>query len=273
MNPMENEAFDRELQKKFNDFKPEISAGLWDKIATQLDARDKRNLAPMKGGRRFPAWWTTVAASILIVCGITYWYNRPVKVTYLHGRAAVEGESTAPSPVDLPIQDAAPAAEPLDIERLKRVFAKKDRKTDGNAPLRPTTAETAEQSIEVKTSGLLAANNEPAPPVKLVKTAEAEAARLPEQQVLPEKLPLLEETLVNVPDIQPLVAVEGEEETMLASATQIKQPFGVSIILNYVVGAVDQREEKLITFSNDDEGSLKLDFNFNIAKTKKRKVK
>src|SRR5690606_33105912 len=79
--------------------------------------------------------------------------------------------------------------------------------------------------------------------------------------------------IAGVPAIEPLLVLEDEEETMLASTEATRQAFGLSNILNYVVGTVDQRDEKLVTFSNDEEGSLKLDFNFGLAKNKKKKPK
>src|SRR3546814_20753313 len=90
----------------------------------------------------------------------------------------------------------------------------------------------------------------------------------------PTDQPVSRESIAStVPVIQPPVVLEDEEETLLAAAGESKQPFGVSNILNYVVGAVDQRDEKLVTFSNDGEGSLKLDFNFSLAKNKKKRIK
>ena len=38
MNPGKNNDFDRQLAGKFNDFRPEVPNGLWDKIASKLDA-------------------------------------------------------------------------------------------------------------------------------------------------------------------------------------------------------------------------------------------
>src|SRR5690606_29438940 len=99
-------------------------------------------------------------------------------------------------------------------------------------------------------------------------------ARNYESVIPPSTPPAIDETVAaTVPDIQPQVALEDEEETLSAASEAGKQPFGVSNILNYVVGAVDQREEKLVTFSNDGEGSLKLDFNFSLAKNKNKRIK
>lgn len=269
MNPKENNKFDRQLRGKFEDFRPEVPAGLWDKIATRLDAQEKAGVVPMVGKRRrLPAWWMAVAATLVAVCGVTYWYNRPVSVTYLQGGIVAEEGFAEPAAADtLQQDDPVPAVEPLDVERLKRFFAKKDRKPEGNNSPQPPPAEkqTVEQHVETAVPQL-AANETVQSRTYIAEKAMVEA-ELPVEELGSEKA-----ILANVPDIQPLVALE-EEETMLASAAQTKQAFGLSNILNYVVSTVDQREEKLVTFSNDDEGSLKLDFNFGLAKNKKKKLK
>lgn len=268
MNPDDKKEFDRQLADKFKDFKPDVPAGLWDRIATQLDAQESRPVATLKKKRRFPTWWISVAAAVLVVCGIAYWYNRPIPVTYLQARIAPEEEASEPV-VDVITEEPVPSAEPLDIAQLKRVFAKKNRKA-GNNERRDHIA-TAGQHANLPNKPVEAqqlATTEIEPPKGTSTTTIPATGTLPAQQAITS-----EEVIAAVPDIQPLVVSEEEEETLLASANDSRQPFGISNILNYVVSAVDQREEKLVTFSNDDEGSLKLDFNFSLAKNRKKKIK
>jgi len=271
MNPDEkNKHFDGQLRKKFEDFSPGVPTGLWDKIASQLDAQEQRHTVPMNvKQRRFPTWWTAVAAALLIVCGVTYWYNRPITTTYLQGHVAPDITPVEPTAVVIETAEPTPLPVPLDVERLKRVFAKKNRKAASNSPQRSALEEqVAKRPTESSEFPQLAANDEVPPAKRIVEKAEVAAGEPPIVQPS-----VMEEALAGVPDIQPLVTLEDEDETMLASTAPAKQPFGLSNILNYVVGTVDQREEKLVTFSNDDEGSLKLDFNFSLAKNKKKKLK
>jgi len=263
MNPGENNAFDKQLQEKFEGFRPEVSKGLWDKIAVQLDADEARFIVrtPIKR-RRFTTWWMA-AAAILAVCGVLYWQNRPVAVTYLHAHVdttVVPGKNVAESPKSIEV--AEPVAEPLDLERLRKVFAKRSHKvkTKGDQPpVREERRQPEEASF--------------AKAVEFEERATGELGNLSTDRFLQRLPDSLEAVIAGVPDIEPLVVLEEEEETMLAATEGVKQPFGLSNILNYVVSTVDQRDEKLVTFSNDEEGSLKLDFNFGLAKNRKKKLK
>ncbi len=262
MNPNEANGFDKELRNKFEGFRPEVPTGLWDKIATQLDAEEDSPTVPLAARpRRFPTWWMAVAAMLLVVCGVIYWQNRPITVTYLQAGAVTDEEK----PANEPIVEAAtetepvPAVEPLDLDRLKRVFARKRQSsaTDNRLQQAGNVEQQREQPLEIREPRQLAVNKIP---VETTVTAIDHSESVEQQ-------------LADVPDIQPPVPQEEEEEVLLATAEQARQPFGVSNILNYVVGTVDQRTEKLVTFSNDDEGSLRLDFNFGLAKNKKKKLK
>jgi len=265
MNRGENKEFDKQLRDKFEGFRPEVPKGLWDKIATQLDEAEPRSVVAMPAKRRrFPTWWMAAAAVLLVACGVLYWQSRPVSVTYLHAHvdAEAEPEEAAVEP-STPEEAPEPLAEPLDLERLKRVFAKKGRQVKEPKPLSVVEGEEQPEEalpIEAVEPQQLAVNERTSPSPIL----------LPKQR---DSLENGQTEIAGVPDIEPLVVLEDEEEMMLASTEQRKQPFGISNILNYVVGTVDQRDEKLVTFSNDEEGSLKLDFNFGLAKNKKRKLK
>ncbi|MBK1442068.1 hypothetical protein JHJ32_18875 [Parapedobacter sp. ISTM3] len=278
MNPNKRNEFDKQLQEKFGDFRPEVPVDLWGKIAAQLDAQAQGDAkaAPAKQ-RRLPVWWLSAAAMLLAVCGVFYWYNRPVAVTYLQ-RPVAKADPIEPAigTITQSDKDTVPASEPLDIERLKQVFAKKDRgSVQHTSPTLDSGVNNDRPPVENQGPQQLMANQ----PIQYEVAGASEVKRPATAVVeLPVERPgeqsvAMEEALANVPDIQPLVALEDDEETMLASAGERKQPFGISNILNYVVGTVDQREEKLVTFSNDSEGSLKLDFNFGLAKNKKKKVK
>lgn len=268
MNSNEKNALDEQLRAKFEGFKPEVPTGLWDKIATQLDAGEHRGVVPMNGKRRrFPTWWMSVAALLLLGVGIAYWYNRPVAVTYLQPAVATVVPTPAqPIHKDQPDETPVPDPIPLDVERLKRLFVKKARK-ESIAAVTPPAQDTG-SAAETDEANRRIAENRPRPAVRdrEVSVAVPTIGQPVETPSLPG------EALAHVPNIEPLIPAD-EEETLLASAHGTKATFGISTILNYVVGTVDQREEKLVTFSNDSEGSLKLDFNFGLAKNKKKKLK
>lgn len=268
MNPGKNNDFDRQLAGKFENFRPEVPSGLWDKIASKLDEQEQGSIVPIKRRHRFSTWWISVAATVLMVCGIVYWYNRPVEVTYLQNPIAHEEEADAPA-VEEPIPEPIPAVEPLDMDRLKQLFAKRNRKVENETRQETQIVETQHTNRPVE-----AINNQPAITEGAVPPTSVLANSV--QPITPPSMDRTatgEEIAATVPDIQPPVVLEEEEDVMLAATEEPKQPFGISNILNYVVGTVDQRDEKLVTFSNDGEGSLKLDFNFGLAKNKKKRIK
>ena len=272
MKPDNHNEFDRQLRQKFENFCPKPSAGLWEKIAAQLDEGAPQQHEPtVIKHRRFPTWWMAVAAVLLVVCGVLYWQSRPVSITYL--RADTQAVATVDKVVEEPelpenVAEPTPVTEPLDLERLRRVFAKRDRKGHVQVAPRTVIQEKTRVSEEVRESpqAEVAALRPLVMAVPQIDSLNGNADRQTEVE-------RAEIETARVPDIQPLVVLEEEEETMLATGHHGKQPFGLSNILNYVVGAVDQREEKLVTFSNDDEGSLKLDFNLGLAKNRKKRFK
>lgn len=272
MNRDKKNEFDRLLADKFENFRPDAPTELWDKIASKLDEQEQSNIVPIKQQRRFPIRWISVAASILVVCGMIYWFNRPVVVTYLQNPVTHVEEAEIPAVEELK-PEPAPMVEPLDIDRLKQPSARQ-RPNNKNQP-KVNPAETLQASETQQASRSAETTDNQRLITEGTLSATHALAKNDELITLPSAgRPISEEAIVaTVPDIQPPVVLEEEEETLLAAAEASKQPFGVSNILNYVVGAVDQRDEKLVTFSNDGEGSLKLDFNFSLAKNKKKRIK
>jgi len=262
MNPDEQQEFDKRLQQKFEDFRPQVPDGLWDRIAQQLDADAAHPVVPIRAKRRtVPARWMIAAATLLVVCGVLHRQSRPVSVTYLHAeKSEAAATVVVPELTDVeptpPATASEPATEALDLARLRQLFAKRNRKK----PV-PARAQAAAEVQELQV----------ADPTGTIEPQQLAVTVLPATLVSPPAPG--NEVAATVPDIEPLVVLEEEEETMLASTSDSKPSFGLSNILNYVVGTVDQRDEKLVTFSNDDEGSLKLDFNFGLAKNKKKKLK
>lgn len=270
MNPGKNNEFDRQLANKFDSFRPKVSNDLWGKIASELDeqGQEQSGTATAPQQQRFRTWWLSVAASALIVCGTVYWYTRPVAVTYLHN-PIVQAEETGMPAVAEPAPKPTPAVEPLDVDRLRQLFAKRNRQAKSENQQEAKVAEAPAAGRPGKAIGSQPAVTEAAvTPMQVVARKDD-----PTSPPTAERSATAEALVATVPDIQPPVVLEDEEETLLAATEATKQPFGVSNILNYVVGAVDQREEKLVTFSNDDEGSLKLDFNFSLVKNKKKRIK
>lgn len=254
MNSKDNE-FDRWMREKLHGFTPDAPADLWHKIEARLAAhtRGDDTMAAPRRPRRKPSGWWMAAAAVLIVTALAFWFSRPAEVIYLQGKATkpdgVPVVQPAPQPAEAPPADAAPNTTPL------------------SASAAPARAPKADQPLVEASDG---------GPVRAFVTGHPETDRqLPaadrEIEAIPPVADTLKTYLVEVPEVQPPVMLDDMEDVMLADAASPENTFGAGRLLNWVVGAVDQRTEKAVTFSNDREGSLKVDFNFNLARNRKKR--
>jgi len=289
-----NNPFDEAIRRKFEDFRPSVPDGLWENIASRLEETQDR-VVPLRPERRRQRQWIAVAAVALLVCGAAIWFNRPVEVTYLRGEApagaamtagetqegmklAASDTGAAPTGSETAVQDArVPETERIDLAGLKQLFGRKRRVGEQDRK-EPTDTEQPQVDRHVPDAGVqLAAQVVPVEmtPALTAGPVTSETQHEPMAQPVP---PVSEMTmeLAGVPDIQRPVPLEDEAEVLLASAdpeSTGKSPFGISKLLNYVVGAVDQREEKIVTFSTNEEGILKMDFNLGLARNRKKQSK
>lgn len=231
-------------------FSPDVPAGLWEKIETGLVSGKVREEGKTIRLRAKSSWWAA-AAVVLTVGLMSYWFTRPAETIYLHGKTAAVKDTAA-------VLHAAgkEGHNPTDTSasRMVSVETVAARKTNrpGSRRGMPPTLETPDKI--------------PSPePVLMALPLPAPPKNDPKSIPVPDSV---EMRIVEVPDLQPPVVLEDVEEEMLASTAQTN-PLGVSRLLNFLVGAVDTREEKAVTFSSDSEGSLKIEFN--LARNRKRK--
>lgn len=255
MNSKDNE-FDRRMREKLYGFAPDAPADLWHKIEARLAAEAKGNdtvTAPLKPRRKPTGWWMA-AAAIPAVIALAFWFGRPVEVTYLQGKAT--------KPDDVPTMHSAPQSEET---------ATADARPD-TAPANAFAPEPApkpdEPTVQVpdRRTGPASVIERPAADRPLPAPSREVAAVTPTADTLKTRL-------VDMREVQPPVVLDDTdaEGMMLAAASTPEHTFGAGQLLNWVVGAVDQRAEKAVTFSSDREGSLKIDFNFNLARNRKKR--
>lgn len=253
MKPDDN-PFDRHIRDKMKNFTPDVSAGLWDKIEAGL-ARQTPDRAAMSVRRRtVPVAWRWAAAAALLVGVLSYWASRPVPVIYLQGQAAAPVAET----------DTQPAG-PVTASRPTRPAASG---MPGRTPIaRATPRKTRSEPIPAVAVPIPeAVTSEPV--VKQMSTARPSPVAAPSSpRATPEAGSSGSDTS-GVPDVQPPVVLDDTAAEMLAS-TPRSNPFGVSQLLNFVVGTVDRREEKAVQFSSDSEGSIKIEFN--LARNRRKK--
>lgn len=267
MNTHDND-FDRQMRKKFEGFRPDASPGLWDKISAELDT----NEAPVKPlktkKKRHTGWWMS-AAAVLLLGMFAFWLYRPVDVVYLQSTAATgeasDRDETEAMQAELGnMMPDEEVREPLNLEPIRALFAGRTRRNplgQSHTHERPmmedetliAPADTSFQEAVVELATIQ--------PIELSKpvVADIEKPALTEEAALPEVYGYIIEPEADYGDIASAPANEPAD----------RKGFGVSSILNIVMGSVDPRDEKLITFSNDEEGSIRVDFNRALAKARR----
>lgn len=258
---MQDKEFDRAIRQKLESLSPAVPKGLWERIETALDRKDDVPVADsttVKGKRMSVNW--LIAASVIGICCIGWWMSRPVEVIYLRGK------DTAPAMAEAAVTPGLRPAEHT-VAALPP--------TGGPSVRKP--ARTHRPEVPAPTAAPQAA---PVPAGKVVMLTEEseiphaalyqELTKVPLQTSIAraDEKPAATKHLENVPVLVPADAIARPDlrtERQLAE----RRPFGVSSLLNIVVGAVDNRQDKIITFTEDSEGTLFIDFNRGLANKKK----
>lgn len=259
---MYDQEFDREMREKFESYQPEPSAGLWDKIATRLDAASDGDGAlvslPSKPKRQ-SAWWWSAAAGILLLGAFAWWQYQPVEVMYLRGNPRVTASSDASETLENPplqTREANSRAEVSDrpVSTVTRVAERSHSKLIAHTPSPPADVFVSNESVVNETT----TNPSGIQEVAVIPPAGAELGAELLIDTTHHASPLSQGVYASAVDAVVIPVELGLEST---EQRPVERGFGVSSLLNMVVGSVDPREEKLITFSDDDEGLIKMAVN------------
>lgn len=245
MDPMQDKKFDEQLRAKFSSYTPEVPAHLWENIAEKLDEKElaSKQVIPLKK-KSTSFWWIKVAAAIVAVIGISLFYkSKPQEVIYLTANKKVEQmqasaevnklpEKAGVSMVVLQQKESSPQHIELAGADLKSVQTEEQ---NASGIKEPFTHETIMEEV----TGTDVAPKEPVSimAVPELQQVAVEEALFVQRNELPAK-------------------VDAQEPL------KGKKKFGVASLLNVVVSSVDQHDEKVISFANDDEGTIKVAVNF-----------
>lgn len=238
---MQDKEFDKVFRDKFDAFELDPPAMVWDEVSSSLDN------ASMKSGLGY--WWA--AASIAGVLLVGLWFMRPVTEIRLH--AAV------PKPVE-PVRAEDPQvsakqqlAETLasltinDQHEKRKLVRLKERFRESRAAL-SRTVDQIDLTKGVDASLLAARKTTTTPLVEELQIA------VNNQPVSGE----LSYAMVTVADDEPVRSKQG-----LRSITDI---------FNFVLSKVDKRKDKLLEFSETDEGALVSGINLGVIKYKSKQT-
>jgi len=268
-----------------DDFRPEVPASIWGKIEQDLAYKRSHEISGAKNNR--PLRWAVAAAAVVLVA-LGTWLNidSSDQVLYLKGpnepfRIASQESSEAAGfePFsDVSIRNSSGSADistlpedgekPLtgdkklsnDLGTISRVLAstlaKTERKTVEQAE-RIQANEQQEQRMEERAREMLLTQSHTIEARDIQEAAHTTSLQMETLHVM--ELPT---HTVNRLDAEALSIKEAEDtDSRRQKAPAADQGFGVSRLLNMVVAQVDRRPEKFMSFSHDEEGSIKIDLN------------
>lgn len=257
--------FDNKMRDKLDGYHPEVPVHLWDRIQSELDNKQETVVLGVQEPRKLNWSKWSAAAVILIAVGVLYFTtNQTPEVIYLSSHAPVRSV-TQPTEVELqpahsPEKSIEPGGKKLsqDIRTISRVLA--------------TTLQATEKKIRVSDELIVQETNQFAINLEPTQSSEVETV---EMQLAGNTVEKSNPQSVSVTEIQDLHTEIQANELALSSNKTVENTaeahtrsrFGVGRLLNLMVAQIDRRDEKFISFSNDEEGSLKIDFN--LAQVKK----
>lgn len=288
MNQDKDKKFDQVVREKLDGFRPEVPPSIWGKI--EQDLKRQEEVRPRIAQKKNGLWWTAAAAVLVIVTAAILYNSSPDHVLYLKGK-------DSPTQVAVPEKRRAIRFEPLheatahqnsegddlmrmtsssekpligdkklsnDLGTISRVLASALAKTERKAEEKAESQETEKRTESAESDAAHHAE---------VLLAQSHTLLIPEIQEVKSPIEALPE-LAQIMELPTPIAdrtLHQSTEESSSSKQGTKDPagengFGVSRLLNLVVGQMDRRSEKFVSFSHDEEGSLKVDFN--LAQTK-----
>lgn len=264
MNMQDNE-MDNLFRSKLEGLEMEPSAHVWDNISREIGgAQQRKSIIPM----------LRIAASVAVLIGAGLYFMPKSKVE----SAGTKGPRVAVAPIvkhaDVVKPDVTPTVQANPAVNVKQVITKAQpvqqianmvRHTNKVQPATVNTPGVAVKAAEpVKTQvadpqqQALIANNTPVDKVKAVPNPA-----IPDVKIVDNSIPVVKpEVIAAVPSTK-----EGDEQPIAKK----RKATGLGGFLNKVIAAVDKRDDKIIEFTDTDEGDTITGINLGIIKVKKQK--
>lgn len=256
MHPITDKELDKLFKQRFEDAEFQPSADVWDKIAVKLDQKQKVK----KPGSVF---WMA-AASVVVVLGSGLWFYRPIEVIKLQGSNKDQEmvQNTPQSPLS-DLGTGAPAIDPHQPEIKGFDFSKLTSSDE------PTFVAAQEVTLTEGSSNELPRQNMESLE-SAVKRNTVEVAQSKNEVKVPRFTGDQSKLDVTQPDMIASADVADDElvtEQDIASPRRIRS---VGSLVNFVISKVDRREDKIIEFTDGDEGSEVSGINLGLIKVKSR---
>jgi len=267
MNTHDND-MDQLFRQKLDDFEVEPSANVWAGISAELgNAPKRRSIVPML---RIAA-----GVAVIISAGLFFLPKKQVGVQPINGhklavKPIVKPASVQPAPSQAPTQipsvNMAVAVQHVAITRPHHSLGTVNRAiaqvpVAGNVPLQPVVAPVQVDPVVNTQAAMIAATTS-------TNTSTVNNPTMPVASTQ-----IIEKTK----DLAPILSTQPANTAVMASVGQVdsdskpakKRKFSLGKVLNAAVGLVDKRQDKLIEFSDTDEGEAITGINIGILKVKK----
>ncbi|MDF3079224.1 MAG: hypothetical protein K0S09_3113 [Sphingobacteriaceae bacterium] len=255
MQPMSDKELDKLFQAEFDSFEVEPSAGLWERIDEELGS------APAQEKKKaFPVFWMA-AASVVVVMTAGIYFLQPTEKIQLRGKQSQ-------------IADTEPAVKeikrsPVDVKPVQEQYEQKHQAPASSATLvainekREAVHQLAStEPKEEASTQLVEENARMAGSTLAVNTPEVSPVSQPEKAVMSSLRSNQQPSLVAM--LSPEVK-EANEVEQTSPRQKIKS---LGDLVNRVVAKVDPREEKIIQFTDNDEGTEVSGINLGLIKFK-----
>lgn len=274
MNKNLDKEFDQKLKHKLEDYRPTVPPMIWDNIQEELDNRTETIVLGTPTVKRINWFKFSAAAAVVMMIGaFLYFNNRPQEVLYLTNSVdtpASELESF------IPADETPEVSKPTlsdDIRSIRQVFANAMTKNAEAHPVLDNEKDALQFAVQTDTppinageqvnqSGVVSANAEFDKLSQSTMVAGVEVDTKNELQN-PNTYTQVEE--FHVAELEN----DADQDDDRSEENQTRSRFGISKLLNLMVAQIDKRDERFISFSNDEEGSLKVDFKLAQAKNNK----
>lgn len=245
MQPMSDKELDELFQQRFGSFDAEPSAAVWNKITNELDNKKGRK-------KSFPIFWMA-AASVVVVLGLGVYLFNPKETIKLRGKAVAEQVTVTPeAPVELPVieQPSIALNTPANMEEELTSVKKQPQKT--------RIAIEPKKALPIQTVA------------ETVKSLEKHPAIVSEEIIVPEKTDSSMNTNADNKLILAAISTDIDSNDKQVREIQRRKITSIGSLVNFVVARVDRREDKIIEFTDNGEGSEITGINLGLVKIKSR---
>lgn len=240
MEPMQDNIFDRAVKSKVDSFEPKVPDRLWVNISAQLN---ERNVAPLKKNKKF-AWMKMAAAIVLLLIGATWYTHRSKEVIYLTANTKQQATAEEKQPV---LAQNEPMRSASVMDRVVQPMNDEGEKN-------PSKTTVVQHPIEI--------------PITEEMPTSVYRRPVIEEEVSQSALTPIYAGIALTDEIRASNLVQTAVLVQQRDQKKDKKKFEVSDVLNYLIGSMNQGKDKVVSFANDDEGSLKVAVDFKALKIK-----